>query len=407
MRIWWLTPVGGVFGEDYIFVTSYENVLSMTKKKDINLMKTCVSIVLPVNNGEKYLSESIESIILQTLKDWELIIVNDGSTDRSGEIIESYCKKDKRIRVIVNTENKGLPESLNIGFREAQGRFLTWTSDDNRYLPEALEHMYGFLHNHSEYKMVCANMYCIYEDDEEYKEQWCFDGSSMYISDSVGACFMYRREVLDTIGEYDPEMIYVEDYDYWLRILKQYGQIGHIDEYLYVYRRHGGSLTATKMTDIRKQHNRLMNREIDWIFDNIHDRGDLVWRLYIQLSLTGDVSAKVKEYISLYYPEILHDMYIDADKPFVLYGAGEMGDTALDNLEESRVTFFADKTPERYGGIKKGIPIISIKELFEIKDAYNIMITVGAKNMISVMRDLIDSGIDEFCSYEHYRLMTE
>ena len=78
-----------------------------------------ISIVLPTYNGEKYLKQSIESILGQTYTDWELIVVNDCSTDSTQEIIDFYRKKDTRIRTIFNYTNQKLPESLNIGFREA------------------------------------------------------------------------------------------------------------------------------------------------------------------------------------------------------------------------------------------------------------------------------------------------
>ena len=104
-----------------------------------------VSIVLPVYNGEKYLRESLDSILTQTFSDWELIIVNDCSTDGTQNIIEEYVSKDSRIRTIKNSINQKLPESLNIGFRISTGEYLTWTSDDNMYRPEALEVMTNYL----------------------------------------------------------------------------------------------------------------------------------------------------------------------------------------------------------------------------------------------------------------------
>lgn len=84
-----------------------------------------ISIVLPTYNGERYLKQSIESILGQTYTDWELIVVNDCSTDSTQEIIDFYRKKDTRIRTIFNCTNQKLPESLNIGFREAKGEYFT------------------------------------------------------------------------------------------------------------------------------------------------------------------------------------------------------------------------------------------------------------------------------------------
>ena len=102
-------------------------------------MKPKISIVLPCYNGAKMLGNAIESIINQTLQNWELIIVNDCSTDNTLQVAQSFAEKDNRIKVITNEYNSKLPASLNNGFRQAQGEYWTWTSDDNLLLPEMFE----------------------------------------------------------------------------------------------------------------------------------------------------------------------------------------------------------------------------------------------------------------------------
>lgn len=124
-----------------------------------------VSIVLPVYNGEKFLKQSIESVLKQTHKNLELIIVNDCSTDNSLSIANSFEKQDPRVKVISNQVNQKLPESLNIGFRNANGDYYTWTSDDNWYEPTAIEDMLNYLLEKNDKDMVCADMTVIHEDD--------------------------------------------------------------------------------------------------------------------------------------------------------------------------------------------------------------------------------------------------
>ena len=104
-------------------------------------MSKLISIILPTYNGEKYIRESIDSILNQTYKNWELIIVNDCSTDQTPTIVDEYATKDSRIKIINNAMNLKLPKSLNIGFKEAKGEYYTWTSDDNIFKPTALEVM--------------------------------------------------------------------------------------------------------------------------------------------------------------------------------------------------------------------------------------------------------------------------
>lgn len=210
-----------------------------------------ISIVLPVYNGEKFLRDSIDSIINQTYKNWELIIVNDCSTDNSLKIAQEYANLDKRIKVISNETNKKLPASLNIGFKEAKGEYLTWTSDDNMYKPKALEKMYNFLEQNKEYIMVCAKFEKIINDNIENIYTPKPIPENMIFECSVGACFLYRRNVLDLVGEYDTQWFLVEDYEYWLRVCL-IGKIGVIYENLYTYRLHDACLSTLRSYDVLK-----------------------------------------------------------------------------------------------------------------------------------------------------------
>lgn len=209
-----------------------------------------ISIVLPVYNGEKFLRDSIDSIINQTYKNWELIIVNDCSTDNSLKIAQEYEKLDERIKVISNEINKKLPASLNIGFKEAKGEYLTWTSDDNKYKSRALERMCEYLEKNEKFTMVCADYEILTEGKTKCKSVKC-KFSEMLVSNGVGACFLYRRSVLNKIGGYSEDLFLVEDYDYWLKIMKV-GKIGEIKENLYTYRRHSASLSETRKIEIPK-----------------------------------------------------------------------------------------------------------------------------------------------------------
>lgn len=97
-----------------------------------------VSIILPVYNGERYLEQSIRSVLNQTYTDLELVIVNDCSTDYTETIIMKFVNEDKRVKYIRNDENMKLPGSLNVGFSHATGEYYTWTSDDNMYQEQAV-----------------------------------------------------------------------------------------------------------------------------------------------------------------------------------------------------------------------------------------------------------------------------
>lgn len=211
-----------------------------------------VSVVLPVYNGEKYIRESINSVINQTYDNWELIIVDDCSTDNTLNIIKEYEHKDPRIRVIHNKTNKKLPASLNVGFSNTKGEFLTWTSDDNVYKQDALLVMKNYLTVHKNISFVYANYTKINEKGEFVKKIEVGEPEELYKRNVCGACFLYTREIYQKVGDYDINSFLAEDYDYWLRI-NIYGEIAHIKDNLYCYRSHGNSLTKTKKEEIRVQ----------------------------------------------------------------------------------------------------------------------------------------------------------
>src|SRR5260370_31743679 len=104
-----------------------------------------VSIVLPTYNGSRYLAESIQSCIDQTYLNWELIIVDDASTDDTPAIIDRYVSHDPRISSVRHDANRRIPGGLKTGFARSRGEYLTWTSDDNLYEPDALERMVRYL----------------------------------------------------------------------------------------------------------------------------------------------------------------------------------------------------------------------------------------------------------------------
>lgn len=205
-----------------------------------------VSIVLPIYNGEKYMNLSIDSILNQTYKNWELIIIDDCSTDKTPEIAKAYSDKDARISYYRNEVNLKLPRGLNRGFSLSKGDYLTWTSDDNLYYPEAIERMVNSLQTENT-DFVFATCDVINQDGEvveiikapkNYKK-------AILGGNFVGACFMYTRKVYETIGEYNPDNFLVEDYDYWLKIFAKF-DVSNIQDVLYQYRWHDGALTSTE-----------------------------------------------------------------------------------------------------------------------------------------------------------------
>jgi glycosyltransferase involved in cell wall biosynthesis len=207
-----------------------------------------ISIIMPTYNGTKYLRQAIDSIISQTFQDYELIIVDDCSTDNTREVVSSY--QDPRIRYLRNEKNLRLPNTLNVGFRASRGQYLTWTSDDNYHAPEAIGVMYSYL-NDNNADFVYCDMYNVYvADNNAIKERKLEGPERNKIENCVGACFMYSRKVYEAIGDYNADAELVEDYEYWIRVMQKF-QLHHIARPLYYYRYHELSLWGTKYTQIQ------------------------------------------------------------------------------------------------------------------------------------------------------------
>lgn len=359
-----------------------------------------VSIVLPSYNGEKYIRESIDSVIKQTFTDWELIIVDDCSTDSTLHIAKEYAGKDERIRVIHNEENQKLPESLNIGFRHAAGKYLTWTSDDNMYLSRALEVMNQYLDVHQEVPMVCASMLFMDENMQYIKEFKSYDSVLMHVQDTVGACFMYRREVLDDVGEYSKELFCAEDYEYWIRILKKYGSIGYIPNIFYLYRRHKNSLTVEKAEQVRHANSKLFGRYFDWSIAGIQGNPELIMYLYNLLLADHCIDQIKRERFEELLPELKGEKELDSKKKVIIFGAGKNGEKAYEHIAD-RVVAFADSDSLKCGGQKCGLPIWCLEELKEnySENEHQILVSVRTELQLEIIHLLIEMGISKYAVY--------
>ena len=201
-----------------------------------------VSVILPTYNGSKYLRQSIESCLNQTYKNLELIVVDDGSGSEIGNIVGAY--RDPRVKYLRHERNRGLAEALNTGFKNSTGEYLTWTSDDNYYAENAIEEMVRFLQTYPELGFVYTSQHIIDERPGGKSPKILKPRSVEWleVNNGIGACFLYKREVYETIGNYNPAASLAEDYDYWVRVSKQF-KMQRLFKPLYHYRRHKGSLT--------------------------------------------------------------------------------------------------------------------------------------------------------------------
>lgn len=195
-----------------------------------------VSVIMSVYNGEVYLPQSIESILKQSLSDFEFIIINDGSTDNTGKIINRYSKVDSRI-IPIHQKNIGLTKSLNLGIRMARGKFIARQDADDISHNERLKKQIEFLLKNKEYKLIGTSCFIINENGEEigkkrFRTEWEeIRANAIKENQFVHSSVMMEREALLSVGVYDEEIKYGQDYELWLRFLDSYKGV-NIPEYL-------------------------------------------------------------------------------------------------------------------------------------------------------------------------------
>ena len=217
------------------------------------MTENLVSIVLPTYNRAHLLGHAIRSVLAQTHRNLELIVVDDNSSDGTPDVVRAF--DDPRIRYVRNDANLKLPRGLNKGFALSSGNFLTWTSDDNLYAVNAIERMVAVLRGGS-CDFVFADYYHFSDLDASSGEP--LDATHIRLpevlrleaSNAVGACFLYTRALYHEIGDYDPELFLVEDYDYFIRIQKRF-RICHIPEPLYYFRRFDESLFCSRFAEVQ------------------------------------------------------------------------------------------------------------------------------------------------------------
>ncbi len=199
-----------------------------------------LSVIMPVYNGESYLTEAIDSVLGQTFEDFELIIINDASSDGSAVIIESYT--DSRIRILTNEKNKGIPYNRNLGLREAKGKFLCWTDCDDINILDRFQKQIHFLNNNSEYG-GCGTWLSRFKGNETYYESKALKNPNeikaalLFRPAAVpNATAMLRLESIKSLDIwYNTDLPVAEDYDFIFRCTRHL-KFSNLQEVLYMYR---------------------------------------------------------------------------------------------------------------------------------------------------------------------------
>ena len=205
---------------------------------------------MSVYNGEKYLREAIDSILNQTYKDFEFIIVNDASTDKTELIIKEFMQKDQRIKLINNEINCERSVSRNKAIQVSKGEYIAMTDGDDISFPKRLETQVRYLEENKDIALVGTSWYYIDDQGREISIQESLSGNKKQIVHFMcKPSVMVRKSCLQEVGGFREVFVPAEDYDLCLRIIDNY-EIGIIKEPLYKYRVHANSSTSCQKNEM-------------------------------------------------------------------------------------------------------------------------------------------------------------
>ena len=273
-----------------------------------------ISVIMSVYNSKKYLGEAIEGILNQSFTDFEFIIVNDGSTDGSLRIIQSY--HDGRIRLINNRTNIGLTKSLNKAIKQARGEYIARQDADDISLPNRFEEQISYFEQHTETALLGSSIYIIGGDGKIFGKRIVLANPSKSLvkaNQFSHGSTMFRRKIVRELGGYNELFRYGQDYDLWLRIAK-YNEVKNLMRVLYKLRFHEGNIRALKGEESALYHLlalRLIRNDLgEEILEAIKDKGILSLYSHLKKSekiyfhtavadvnmLNNNINAARKEY---------------------------------------------------------------------------------------------------------------
>jgi len=215
-----------------------------------------VSVVMPAYNAEKYISEAIESILNQTFKDFEFIIIDDGSTDRTWEIIQEYAKKDERIVPLKNEKNLKTTVTLNKGVDLSKGKYLVRMDADDWSYPDRIQEQFEFMEKNPEIA-VSGGSIEVCDENLMIKNKRKYPLSDNEIRKKIfrynpfahPSIILRKNKVLE-VGKYDEKLPLTQDYDLYFR-LGNVGKLANLSNVLLKLRTHtdSSSLSQSKLQE--------------------------------------------------------------------------------------------------------------------------------------------------------------
>jgi len=227
-----------------------------------------ISVIMPTYNGGKYIRRAIDSVLGQSFKDFEIIVINDGSTDDTEQVLQEYIGRDSRVNYFDNKNNLGIQKTLNRGLKESKGKYIARIDDDDEWIDkEKLKRQIEFLENNPGYVLVGTGAtvvdekglelfrYLLPESDYEIRKKIlrrnCFVHSSV----------LFKRESVLEIGGYseNKEVKHIEDYDLWLK-LGTVGKVANLPIYGIKFMITEGGISSNNKADQFKKNITLISK---------------------------------------------------------------------------------------------------------------------------------------------------
>lgn len=217
-------------------------------------MHPLVSVIMPVYNGEKYISESIESILHQTYKNFEFIIIDDGSTDSTSVLLSDYQKKDPRIKVKRFEKNQGLTICLNIGIKLARGEYIARMDADDISLPSRFEKQVEFLEKHPHVAVLGTSFSLIDQNGSTLRKYFFSNNHNilkwnlLFFNPICHPSVVFRASTIREIGGYSSDLMRAQDYDLWWRVCR-IAELSNLQEQYLIMRQHAMRVTNQHQED--------------------------------------------------------------------------------------------------------------------------------------------------------------
>jgi Glycosyl transferase family 2 len=253
-------------------------------------MTPIVSVLMPVYNGARFLQEAVDTILAQSFRDFEFIVVDDGSTDATSQLLKR--RSDSRMVLLQNSTNLGLPSSLNRGLSKASGKYIARQDADDLSFPERLKEQVRFLDQHLDTAVVGADYIETYEDRplsnriQMPKSDLDIKWHGLFQSPIAHATSVFRREVITAAGGYSTESnaLHVEDYDLWSRLIWNRQKLANLSAPLVRVRCDPAGVSRSN-PDLQHQNFRsVVQRNLQQLAPSLRDDralANLVWRLQV------------------------------------------------------------------------------------------------------------------------------